>query len=441
MIKIIFTYKGTFTTFECDFKDKIKDIIQKFISKIYLYNEKEISFFYEGNKVNQELTFDQLAIKIDKERKTVNILVEYLDRKKERKDIEEKNILNKYINKINYKFKKNPNLKYKYDISNTNQKKGLNDIFEVFLSYKDNEEYIVSPNLKHNLDIFTIYQNKKLLSLEGHKNMITTIRYFINNKDNNEYLISADKNKIIIIWDVSNNYNIKYEINTSYIKTIFSCLLIFPFNNDNDEDDGYIISSTESISDNTSDSATKIYSLNNGTFIRSIHNSNQNKIWFLLSWYNKNNNKFYIIQFSYRKIIIDNLLEDELYSELVHFPEHNHYSGFLYNKDNNDYLCTSSQNGYVHIWDLYKKILVKSINTKNKCQLLHIIQWNDKYAIVADSFNKSFKVIDLINYKVISEIKGQHTDNLISVKKIYHPIYGELLISGGIDKTLKLWNI
>ena len=180
MAKIIFTYKGTFTTIECDFKDKIKGIIHKFISKIYLYNEKEISFFYEGNKVNQELTFDQLATKIDKERKTVNILVEDLDTKKESKDIEEKIILNKYINKINYKFKKNPNLKYKYDISNSNQKKGLNDIFEVFLSYKDNQEYIVSPNLNNNLDIFTISENKKLLSLEGHKNMITTIRYFIN---------------------------------------------------------------------------------------------------------------------------------------------------------------------------------------------------------------------------------------------------------------------
>ena len=39
--------------------------------------------------------------------------------------------------------------------------------------------------------------------------------YFINNKDHNEYLISADKNQNVIICDITNNYKIKYEINTN----------------------------------------------------------------------------------------------------------------------------------------------------------------------------------------------------------------------------------
>ena len=70
--------------------------------------------------------------------------------------------------------------------------------------------------------------------------------------------------------------------------------------------------------------------------------------------------------------MINNLLEDELYSELIQEPEYSHFSGFMYNRNNNDYLCSSSSNGYINIWDLYNKKIFKIINT-NKCKLAHII--------------------------------------------------------------------
>ena len=113
--------------------------------------------------------------------------------------------------------------------------------------------------------------------------------------------------------------------------------------------DNYIITSTRNDSDDNDKSATKIYSLNHGLFIKYINNTNNNTN--LLSWYNKNNNKYYIIQFSFCKIIINNLVEDELYSELKQEPEDYHCNGFIYNKENNDYLCSNSDNGYIKIWD------------------------------------------------------------------------------------------
>ena len=193
-------------------------------------------------------------------------------------------------------------------------------------------------------------------------------------------------------------------------------------------------------SNNNDDSATKIYSLNNGKFIKYINNTNKNIIYYLLSWYNKNNNKYYIIQFSYKKIIINNLLEDELYSELIQQQsESDHYSGFIYNRNNNDYLCSSSTNGYINIWDLYNKNIFKIINTNNCC-LCHIIEWN-KYIIVANYWNKSFKIIDLDKNKIISNIGVQHKDWVKCIKKIYHPIYGESLLSCGEDKCIKFWSI
>jgi len=343
-----------------------------------------------------------------------------------------------YKDKINYKFEKDPNkLKYKYEITKTNDYDSVNDVFEVFISYKDNKEYVVSPNIDNfNLDIFTFLDNKeKINSLEGHEDSVLTVRYFINNKNHNEYLISADDKKIVIIWDITNNYNIKYKIDTKYNNDIFSCLLVFPDNNN----DNYIITSTSSKSNVYDESATKIYSLNNGNFIKYIKNTKNIEIYYLLSWYNKNNNKYYIIQLGNKKIIICNLLDDELYSELINQNEDYHNSGFIYNLDNNDYLCVSSTNGYINIWDLYNKNLFKVINTNN-CRLYHIIQWNIKYILVADYDNNCFKIINLENSE-IKDIKNNVNAGIICIKKIYHPLYGESLLSADEDKSIKLWSI
>ena len=347
---------------------------------------------------------------------------------------------NEYMNKINYEFKKEPqNLKYKLDITDSNTSAGWNDMFEIFVSYKDNKEYLISPNINiYNLDIYDLLDNKKISSLRGHQNNVRTIRYFINKKNVNfnEYLISADDDKIVIIWDITNSYNIKYKIETKYDHNIYSCLLIFPHNlNDN-----YIITSTYNESEKMDNSATKLYSLNDEKFIKYIKETNNKAIYYLLSWYNKKNNKYYIIQFTFKKIIINNLIEDEIYSELIQEPEDNHFSGFLFNKHNNDYLCTSSSIGYINIWDLYNKNIFRIINTNN-CKLAHIIHWNNKFVLVADYNNKSFKIIDLEENKVVSEINGQHTDRIVCIKKIYHPVYGESLLSTGRDKTIKLWTI
>ena len=65
----------------------------------------------------------------------------------------------RYAYKINYEFKNEPkNLKIKENITTTNTYYGCNDIFEIFISYKDNKEYLVLLNiiLILNMDIIFI---------------------------------------------------------------------------------------------------------------------------------------------------------------------------------------------------------------------------------------------------------------------------------------------
>ena len=143
-------------------------------------------------------------------------------------------------------------------------------------------------------------------------------------------------------------------------------ILLFPKNSE----DNYIITSTYNDSGKDEDSASKLYSFNIGNQIKYFNNTNNNHIYYLMSWYNKMKKKYYIIQFSSKKIIINSLLDDELYSELSKKPEDSHYSGFLYFKNDKDYLFSSSYNGYINIWDLYKKKYIKQLTQKDVCLLI-----------------------------------------------------------------------
>ena len=295
---------------------------------------------------------------------------------KELKELMRINLSSRYLYIKDYTFKKDPQqLKYKKDITSNNDHSGVNDIFEVFFSFKD----------------LTQYNNS----------------------------------------------------------SIFSCLLVFPYNHTHKSNigslyiDDYIVTSTRYLFDDMDKSGTKVYSLSTGNFIKTIKDSNKYAVYYLLFWHNKKNEKFYIIQLGEKIIAINNLLEDELYCELISKKEDSHYSGFIYNKGDNDYLFSTSYNGKIDIWDLYNKKIYQVI-LLNKCNLFDILQWNQKYIIVSDYKNKSFKVIDLRKNEVVADIKGEHKKYIKCIKKISDYIVEfdtckEYLITCGNDQIIKLW--
>jgi WD40 repeat protein len=356
--------------------------------------------------------------------------------------------LEDYKKKTKVEYESAPiNLNYKEDITKNNTSSGWNDMFEVYISYQNNNAYLASPNRKsYNIDIFLLEENRKETSLKGHKNNIRTIRYFLNKdkkenqKEENkeliqEYLISADDNKIVIVWDVLNQFEIKQLIDTNYEDDIYSCALFFNKNTERN----YIVTSTYNTSSDISNSATKLYSLATGEYGYYIKESNFDNIYYLLIWLNPKDQQNYLIQFSFKKIVINNLEKgkDEIYAKLIHEPENEHYSGYLFSNENSEFLCTTSYNGFIHVWNLYTKKLSNIIDTK--IILCHIIQWNEKFAIAADFENKSFVIIDLDEKKIFKGKQIEHKMEVKCVKKIMHSELGECLITAGRDHTIKLW--
>ena len=72
--QVTFYFKGVKILIQCNDKDKIKNIFNKFALKSQV-NKDSIYFLYGGNIINEELTLDELYNPIDKKEKKITILV------------------------------------------------------------------------------------------------------------------------------------------------------------------------------------------------------------------------------------------------------------------------------------------------------------------------------------------------------------------------------
>lgn len=327
-----------------------------------------------------------------------------------------------------------PNLKYIKTITNSNDGcHGQSDIFEVYKYSKDKKYYLATlKSNNYNICIISLEKYVLLNSLKGHEDNISSVKYFYNN-DKNEYLISSDNNKIIIVWDINNDYNIKHKINTEYNDTIYCNLIIFDINKED-----YIISSTISESDKENESSSKIYNLENGKLIKNIKGSNLIQIFYLIYWKNNKDNEDYLIELGFGKNHIINLNKNELYCELNADNESYHYCGLIYSNNNKDYLCHTSYDGFIYIWDLFDKKLFNTIDT-NSCSLDYIIQWNKKYFMIADDLNNAFLIVDIEQFKVVESVGEQHSEGVVCIKKFNDPSLGECLLTGSEDNSIRLW--
>ena len=72
MVEVLFIYEGQQIIIQCNIEDKMKDIINKFKSKIQK-EDNNLYYIYNGDKINEELKFNQIIN--NKEEKIINILV------------------------------------------------------------------------------------------------------------------------------------------------------------------------------------------------------------------------------------------------------------------------------------------------------------------------------------------------------------------------------
>ena len=318
-------------------------------------------------------------------------------------------------------FDQNPNFEYKCDITSTIYFNGTKAL-AAYISPKDEIEYLAVGNEKNNnIDIFNLRTIKLYKSLKYHDCWIYSICYYFNPINNKGYLISSDMDKKIIVFDVYNDYNILIKTQLKDGGDIQKCSIFFNINNKD-----YIVSISHTYN------YSKIFDFNNFKYLKNIFDTNTHITWDICLWTYENN--YYAIEMSSYSIFIINLFDDKIYANLP--ISEDSFSGFIYN---NNFLCNCTRQGEILLWDLINKSMIKLIKVSNKC-LYNLIQWNKRYVIAADLYNNAFRIVDIINGKLITSVGGYHNDYLKGLSSLYHSIFGPCLLTAG-NKTVKLWTL
>ena len=378
-------------------QNKIKSQKEKIEKKFY----NDINILKEEHKKEIESIKQEFSEKIKKE--TENIKKEISNEKSAEKLIENKVLIEKKNSKSNTPF-----CLYNYN----------KDSFLATYDFNDNKNNLI--------DIYSIKSksNEKYKSLEGHIDQIKSIRHFQNDVNKKNYLISSDKSQNVIIWDIMDNYKKIQKIDCKEYKgAIKSTLLLFNVNFSNNN---YIVTST-----NKNDYA-NVYSFETGELIRQLVETNQYEANYLLSWiYNE---EYYIIELCNKAIIINHLTHGSKYATLKNEPEGSYFRGFIYSKN---FLCCSSLNGYIKVWNLVEQKLSKVIEIK-KAKLGGIIHWYNDIIIATNTSDKSLEVISLDRRKIIIKRETKHDTDLFLIEKLNNESYGNILVSSSGDKTI-LW--
>ena len=203
MTQIEFLYKGNTLIIQGEGKETMKELINKFLSKIDESKDKLV-FLYGGKKIEENLTFAQQANDFDKSLNKMNIIV--LDYKETEKIIiqkKSKNIICPECNQ-NIRIKINKQKISLYDCRN-GHKKDFNTIEELEKTQYIDESKIICDNCKKQ-NKYNSYENKFFICCNCKINLCPLCK-----------TTKHDKSHDFIDYDIKNYYcDIHYDINNLY---------------------------------------------------------------------------------------------------------------------------------------------------------------------------------------------------------------------------------
>ena len=316
-------------------------------------------------------------------------------------------------------------LKYKQTLTTNCLKSYTIDcIFDTYLAF-DGNCYLASSVLSnYNIEIRNLQTNTLTTELKGLTSQLYIIRHYPQHTTNTDFLLSTSTSKSVTVWNL-NTYAQCLNISNCHVGSyMYSALLLFDsYNNKN-----YVVTSSPN-------DYIKIWDFEKGTFIRDC-GTKKDYTYFINTW--KHDNQYYIINANADNIkIYGSGKTNDLYGEYTGKQRTWHMCAFVERIKNIETLFESDGNGYVRLWNLENNTLMKTIYCAS-CSLRGLCLWNSQYIIAASS-DKSFKVIDFVNEKCVTSKSGQHANSLCSVRKIIHPKFGETLLTGSIDGSIKLW--
>ena len=316
------------------------------------------------------------------------------------------------------------NIKLAKIISNEAYGTSLDNVFITFKS-KSDILYIIFSNLKKSIIAYDLNILKIVTEIKNaHKDYIDNFRYAYDVQNKRDIILSlssGDNN--IKIWDVK-NWNCLNSIILYKIGIILSACFLC------DKNFNYIITCNCFLYN-------IIVTDFKGNKIKEINESNNHTL-FIDLYYDNQKNKYYIItgnRFNFKSYDYNNNTLYNIYSD--NFSS-NHRSGIVYDDDGIIKILFGCEEGYIRIFNFHNANLLNRINVNNEA-LVGICLWNKDYLFVG-SKNKTMKLVDLKKEKILNSIEG-HNHWICSIKMNINLVFGQCLITQGLDNKIKLWKI
>ena len=321
-----------------------------------------------------------------------------------------------------------PKMKYLYEITNDSYAYyTLDNTFTIFKSI-NNILYLIYSNEHKDIISFDLINNKKMGEIKkAHNEFITNFRHYLDKIYKRDLFISiSGKDNNIKLWDITNykclidikNINNKGELDSA-------CFL-------NDGNSNFIVTSNDNY--NKTDFI-KIFDFN-GRKIKDLKDSNE-RTKFVDTYYDNKLSKNYIISGNFSYIKSYDYNNNILYHKYCDNDKRFHKSIIVINNENIIKIIESSEDGNIRIWNFHSGELIKRIYVNNDW-LRGICLWNNDYLFVGCK-DKAIKLIELKTGIILNKLIG-HFEEVLTIKKINHPKYGECLVTQGwVHDNIKLW--
>jgi len=298
-----------------------------------------------------------------------------------------------------------------------------------FIAFKSIDEVLllIYSNKNNSIICYDINNKRKMTEIKNaHKLEITNFRNYLDKINKRDLVMSISLDLNLKLWNV-NNFECLYD-NKMYNN--FAILFKAAFLNDNNKI--YIISIYYIVY--TKIKPIAVYDLK-GEKIKEIKESDC-MTYFIDSYYDKKLSKNFIITGN-RNVRAYDFNENKLFNIYDDDDAECHCSIKIFDKGEITKMIESSADGNIRIWNFHSGSLLDKIKVCEEW-INGICLWNNDYVLVG-CHDKKIKIIDLNKKIIIKDLNG-HNDEVLTIKKINHPQYGECLISQGYkDDGIRIW--
>ena len=338
----------------------------------------------------------------------------------------EKNL--KKLNPLHFEFISN--------LSKSEMNFRVDNTFEVFNSILGQMCLVYAFKLENKYNSIATYNiiDYKTMGVlrNAHREDITNFRHYLDKRNRRDLILSVsatDNN--VRMWDI-NNLEFIITINNINRHGFTKSACILNFNNDL-----FIVTSNYSHSE--VQEPIRLYNMD-GYKIKEINYKN-NQTYFIDIYHDKQFYIKYIITGNLGFVRTYNYTNDCKYHRYNDDDdeEYEHYKVIIYNKDNNTKIISTGKERQIIIWDFHSTELINKIKVSDIPfdNLYGISLWNNN--ILVAGCGNTLHIIDIKNEEVVNILIG-HSYNIMTIKTIIHPIYGECIVSQELyNGQIKLW--